>query len=507
MSAEASPGKAGVTDVAAWRRVVARLLDALWQVPAGILVWGVAAQLSGLHWSWLLVVTALAVSCVQILGETLLIWGLATTPGKAIMGLQVVDPETNNPPDFRIALLRAMKVTAWGMAFWLGPFTLAVVAIGLWRLSTGGKTPWERGGESTVVRAISSGVGRHLAAWLTGISIAFLACIGPLLMLTGEASTSTELSQDLRRSISGQWLWLHPLTGNTLTLDARWRLVNEYRSFRTARYEATFAYGEGTGNRVKLEVEWNSLWNGSLCSYGEFDLESIGLVIVETGRSDDEATRVACTVRGAGIIADAIVFGQARALRKGESSSVYRVLFTHTGDQASVSETVEGLANQLIAEAGLVESAGGILSRHFWRNGLTGKVAELPGNWELDRMSVTGGEIVSYIFVRRSKQYRQADKDGVLISGLPKANAPEFETAIQVGIKKLGDGDAQKIMGPTAEGDSLYTLHDKGVEGRVIVRNGKHHFWFLMWFNTESGTPPGSLEQHELLSRLLPTLL
>lgn len=506
MSAAYGGDTHGTTHVAAWRRIVARLLDAVWQLPAGALACYVAAQLAALSWLWLIVVAALATSCVQAIGETLLVWGLATTPGKAATGLQVVDPQSDGLPTFRMALLRALKVSAWGLAFWLGPLAVGAAAIGLWRLSSGRRMPWERGGESTVVCLKPCPARRHFAAWSTSAILMVIASTGPLLMLIGPAASSAQLSQELRRSISGNWLWLNPLTGKTFTLDARWRLVNEDLHIRSKLNEAVFALDEGTTNLVKLDVSWGGLGNLALCSHGQFDLEGLGLVVMETGAFQDQATHAACTLQAGGIRSGEVVFGLFRALRKANSGVSHSVLLTHTGEKASVRRDVENLANQLMADAGSVESSNGALPRYFWRNGLTGKVAELPSGWVLAETTISEGDVVGYIFVRDSQRFGIAHKDSVLITGLPLSDQPEFEAKLQKELARIGDGIAPLQPALTSGGGTLYTFKENGVEGRIAFRKGRYNFWLLIWANNESATPPGNLEEHPVLNRLIPTL-
>lgn len=332
-----------------------------------------------------------------------------------------------------------------------------------------------------------------------------IASTGPLLMLIGSAS-SAQVSQDLRRSISGNWLWLNPLTGKTFTLDARWRLVNEDMDIKSRHYEAVFALDEGTANLVKLDVEWAGLVTYSLCSHGQVDLEGMGLVVMETGGFKDKATRTACTVRGGGVRSGEVVFGLVRALRKDDSPVIHSVLFTHTGDQTAVTRDVETLADQLMADVGSVESSGGVLRSYFWRNGLTGTVAELPGTWLLDETSISEGEVVSYIFVRESTRYGLSHKDAALVTGFPLPEHPDVEAAVQKELANVGDGNAPLKQELTPQGEPLYTFRDKGVEGHFILRKGKRNFWLLLWINNESGTAPGNLEEHELLSKLAATL-
>jgi len=493
-------------DVAAWRRIIARSVDTLWQIPAGLLVWVVTALLTGLNWPWLTIVTALAVSFVQVLGETLLVWGFTTTPGKAMLGLQLVELETNDPPAFRIALLRALKVSTWGMAFWLGPFALVAATTALWRLSTGRKTSWERGGECTAIRAKSFSVYRHVAVWLSSLSIVLLACIAPLLILAGQVSMTTELSQHLRRSISGEWLWLDPLTGNSLSLDSKWRLVSDQMSLNSSRYEVVFAFDEGTENQVKLIVGWDEKYNGPLCVMNESSIQNMDFVILKKGIVADGAMHDSCTVEGAGIKANSVVFGQARAVRKHRTSLTYQVAFKYNAAQDTIRGNIEGLADELMIEADSVEVEDGKLNRYFWLNELTGKTAVLPGNWQLDQKTVNEGGAVSYTFIKLSELIAIAEKkDAVVISGLPKPQLYGISSALQEDLEQKIFSDQSWEKEPTSL-EPRYTINYKGRKGRAIIRDGKRHLWLLLWINNESATPPGTMEEHELLGRLLPTL-
>jgi len=508
MSMRTLPASPDRTGVFTWRRIVARLVDGIWQIPVGIVVWYVTVQLTDLPWRWGLVATAVAVSCIQIVGETFLVWGLGTTPGKAAVGLRVCEEETGELPGFRAALLRAMKVVTWGMGFWLGPLALALATGSFWRLSTARSMPWERGGEGTAIRAMPSSAGRQLTAWVVGGSMMLLASMGPLLMLTGTASTSATLSQDLRRSISGQWLWLNQLSGSLVTLDSRWRLVNERINFPRGYYEVKFAFGEGDANVVKLSVEWKRP-SQSLCINGELDLQEMGFVVIQTGNFHDERKQTRCKVYGGSVHGDTVVFGKVDTFLKGKAGSAVYKVFSSTAQTSSyATEAVESLAARLLNEAGPFEDGNGNLDRYFWRNGLTGEVAQLPGDWMLHETVVAEGDYVTYTFNRWSgvgANYQT--KDLAYVGGLAKNSSVELEDALQREIDKLTTDKQQVSKELLPGGDIRYTLHGNGRKTRMIVRGGKRYTWILIWEYVEASTAAGDLEQHALLSRILPTLL
>ncbi|WP_137805887.1 RDD family protein [Pseudomonas sp. G(2018)] len=508
MSAGTSPTTPDTAGVLTWRRVVARLLDSVWQVPAGIVVWYVTVQLTDLHWRWGFVTAAVAVSCVQIVGETFLVWGLGTTPGKVVVGLRVCEVQTGEAPGFRAALLRAMKVVTWGMGFWLGPLALGCAVGTFWRLSTARAVSWERGGESTAIRTMPSAVSRQLTVWVAGISIMLLANMGPLLMLSGTASTSATLSQDLRRNISGQWIWLNQLSGSQLTLDSRWRLVHERMNLDLGYYDAKFAFGEGDANMVRLSVQWKRLPPTSLCINGEVDLQEMGFVVIQTGNFYDKKNQTQCTVHG-GISADSVIFGKVDISLKGKAGSVVYKVFSSSAQTSSyATEAVEGLAARLVNETGPFEDGNGKLNMHFWRNGLTGEIAQLPGDWMLHEMNVSEGDFVTYTFYRLTGDlFTGLDKkDIAYVAGLAKNSSVELEYVVQQVFARLTTNKRRLSKELLPGGDIHYKLLADGQEGSIIVRSGKRYSWLLVWANSESRTALGSLEQHAFLSRIVPTL-
>ena len=60
------------------------------------------------------------------------------------------------------------------------------------------------------------------------------ATCGPILF-TWEAAAEgapnrRSMTQDVRRFVTGSWLWTHPFSGRHFNLDARWRILSEYLS-------------------------------------------------------------------------------------------------------------------------------------------------------------------------------------------------------------------------------------------------------------------------------------
>ncbi|WP_415760841.1 hypothetical protein [Pseudomonas sp. LT1P18] len=336
-----------------------------------------------------------------------------------------------------------------------------------------------------------------------------LASMGPLLMLTGTASTSATLSQDLRRSISGQWLWMNQLSGSLVTLDSRWRLVHESINLPRGHCEAKFAFGEGDANVVKLSVAWKRPPPPlSLCIPGELDLQEMGFVVIQTGDFHDERTQTRCEVHGGGVIADTVVFGKVDTFLKGKAGSVvYKVFSSSAQTSGYATEAVEGLAARLLDEAGPFEDGNGNLDRYSWRNGLTGEVAQLPGDWMLNDMIVAEGDYVTYTFYRWSGAGKDFQtKDVAFLGGLEKNSPVKLEDVIQQLLDKRSTGKQQLSKELLPGGDIHYKLQGDGQEANMIVRDGKRYSWILVWTSIEAGAAPGSLEQHALLSRILPTL-
>lgn len=497
---------AAVTDggpVAPWRRLLARLVDGLWQGVAGVAAWYVVGHLGELDWRWALVAAAAAAASSQVAGESLLLWALATTPGKALAGLRVTAAD-GAPPGFRTAVLRALKVTTFGAGFWLGPLALGAAAATVWRLLRGRPLAWERGGEHTVVRVQPSGWRRQAAACLTSGCIALFASAGPLLLLSGATPTSTALSQDLRRSITGQWLWLHPFSGRTLTLDAGWRLVHESAMMEQGFYDVSFARSDDSAQQVRLSMNWVRGASG-LCLDGEFDLQDAGFVVIRSGEpGTDGDARGECSVRGGRLDGNRIVYGEVHVLRT--AGAVYKVFHSYADGSAAGRVASARMAAWLLAETRGIALEDNRLVRHYWRNDLTGELAALPGDWMLDERSISPDSVITYTFIRwPGGMGAPAAKDAVFLAGVPKRSSADVESAIRELVRRGGaDGKLVRESSPT--GEESYLVQGAKTAARITLRSGRSYVWVMAWANNESGAPPGSAGEHALLKHLLTTL-
>lgn len=178
IKAQVSPeaAKSGERAGVAMRRFLARLIDTL--------TLGVAA--ATVAWAWwlgelaasfgftlaaepivLLVIAVLALVPVEALALSF----AGTTPGKALMGLDVVDPDGTRPGLPR-ALGRAARVALRGMALGIPFFAVIAMIVGLAKFTSQGRSTWDRE-VGTEVRARAIEAWRWQAA-LFALFVAFL---------------------------------------------------------------------------------------------------------------------------------------------------------------------------------------------------------------------------------------------------------------------------------------------------------------------------------------------
>jgi uncharacterized RDD family membrane protein YckC len=489
------------------RRMLARALDALWQLPFGVWLWYALDASANLHIGWSLLSAALGVSCVQAVGEAILIWTFGTTPGKALAKLKVRSQEGAASLTFQAALLRSLKVVTWAMAFWMLPLTLLSSAWTIVQIRRGRPVAWERGGEATRVESESSGFKTVVAAWMVAASIPFLAGLWPALQLARSTVSQLEspLSRDVSRGIAGQWLWLHPGSGETLQLDSQWRLVSESFRLDRGQFHATFAHGKGFENVVKVNLNLRPLIAGRPCAVADLDFEEEQLTAIQEEETRI-ASRQACVVRGGAATAAGIRRGEATVIAL-DGAALHSVVHTYGGDGASRAEVVK-LSQWFIAQVARLSIADGTLDKYYWRNELTGAVAVIPGSWALREMEVRKIGTVTYTFAKwRGRRGYLASKDSVAVIGLPKSGRIEVEEEL---ARRFSEGIAngsQVTKRQYAAGDHGYEIVNKeGQRSRMLLRDGRRFSWFLVWANNESNDELLEPDSHQLLNALSATL-
>lgn len=487
------------------KRVAARLLDGLWQLPIAVYVVYAMHELAGLQLSWALVSAALVVCIIQAAGEAILVWTFGTTPGQALVGLQVLSVETARAPSFRASMLRALKVTIVGMALWVVPLTVAACGWLYWRARTGHALPWERGGDATKIVPYQSGRRQVAAIWLLAFGLPLLVALWslPYLGAMQYSHLATPVANDVRRSVTGKWTWLHPLSGKSISLDSRWRLLHESVWVRQGNLNATFAFGEGKDNLVRLSVEWRRHRPGSPCIAGELDMVEAGQVVISAQENADAT----CAIHGGAITATGVVQSHSRSGGLGTKNSSYRVFRTFNQAQVAAEAEVNALAEWLNEQVASVRLGQDGIETHYWRNELSGVVAAVPGAWALDEVNVGAGPHVTYTFVRwPGKAGPPSRKDAVFVSGFSRSAQAEVDVALQEVLSGMSSNGGKVTRRVLDASDTLYEVVGDAHAGRLLTKFGAHSIWVLAWSNNESGTPPGSAEDHELLKRLLRTL-
>ncbi|MBI3155596.1 MAG: RDD family protein [Burkholderiales bacterium] len=500
---------AGVRPSAAggWgRRIAARAIDALWQLPAAWLAWHGASAYSDLPWYWLALPAAIGAAAMQVVGDSLLVWTVGTTPGKAACGLRLRAPG-GDAITLRQAVGRAVKVSVLGLGLWMPPWTAIDLAACLWRARRGHPMPWERGDASLAVAAAATPASTQATAWVLAGVVNLLSAAAWVLAdgRPGPSGLSAAAAQDLRRAIAGHWLWIHPLTGTEQRLGARWRLVHEARFDRTQSYHASFAFGDGVANLVRLTLQWGHDRTDP-CIDAELDLEERGFVVTRRHASPDGALP-SCRAHGARLDDGRLVTGEVliRVERDRLQTSVLRQV--DDLDQEARRE-VGDLAAALAAPGdGWQLDAQGPTHFH-WHNELTGRRQPLPATWTPHEIIVVpGASLFGHLFVRWPGASGSAEhKDAAAVFGLPRGvlRQAEVDSALQVLIDNARPERVERVAIDDRH-ERLRLVRAAG-DGYIEVRRGRRHTWLLMWRHNESGNTPEHAKDHELLSPLLETL-
>lgn len=489
------------------RRGVARLIDGVWQFPIALLLWTTVRESADLHIGWVVGIMALCASCTHVIGESVLVWAFGTTPGKASMRLQVRDRATGTKPSLRSSLLRALKTAFLGMGGWVAPL---IPILATWTgaaIFRGTSLPWERGGEATCVVSDSCRLSTTTTAWLLATSVTLAVGAWPSLSLGAlDRAADKDRGADISRTVSGQWSWFNPMTGQQLVLRSDWRVVDEWLLVRSRSYEVRFALGSGLENQVRLRFTWRVLNNKlDSCFSSGADLESEGLTVLAVRRG--ASTEEGCTALGGRVTAQGITRGESYSAPLAGGRAELMVYQHYSAGNVSAREEVRELYQLLALQLKGVSIDERGLKKYFWRSGLTNEAMQIPGNWgPSTSSSASNGELHEFSKTPATTN-RKPTRDYVTVRGVRGSRA---RTGLEEHVLKTWDSGGHIADAPTksvlANGDILYAGIHKGTDMKVLLRQGQKSAWQVTWGNPNSEKPAETVEQHEVLAGILPTL-
>lgn len=483
------------------RRLWARLIDALWLVPGALLLWRSMAVLTDIGWGWQLAAMAIFTSALQWVVEPIFLVVFGATPGKALMGLAIVDAGTGRSLRYAAALGRTLKVIALGLGFWLLPLTLVALLASLWRRRSRRGIPWDRdSSDGQVVALPSRRMGRGLSllalagvpGWLAPIAAFMVA----LLLISAK---DLDTGQDIGRTLTGRWVWLHRLSGETMPLDARWRVLNDMLTVRDGQWNAVFAFGEGESNRVLLDVDVRRSKMSSPCESKRLWMEDEGFVFLNATEPDAHT----CVATGGKPGEAGVVLVRIDGHRS--TAGDHTLTQTYLYHDAAAREAVPALAADLAAQRSKLHIREHVLDAHFWRNEITGKPARLPGDWELLERTVNANGSRLFMFKRVS---RNPDAERLAFVAYPWtyfSSGVDPHASLE-GLLFQNLDIPQVTRQPLNPQDTLAWGANERSRVNLWTRRDRLSTWAAFW-NVDVRHPPSDdIQQHPLLRELVRTL-
>ncbi len=485
------------------RRAIARSIDLLWLVPGGVLITRALSVLTDLSLGWQLTVLAAFVTGLQLALEPVLLRVFGATPGKLLTRTRVVDEETGRYLTYAQACSRTLKVVGLGFGFWILPLTAICLMASLWRVRYLHSLPWERRrtGAKVVEAPRRMGVAMLTLALtaMPGLVLPVASAVIGLLVL----DLSANPSQDIRRALTGQWKWLHRLSGNELRLDARWRVLHDYMSVTRAQWITLFAFGVGDDNRVLFEVRAKPVsTNVNACFAHQISMEGQGFVFVDP-REIVQSGGHSCSSAGGKLSRKGVVHAYIEGRRGAQGDQTKTVVYLGTDQGAR--EAVDGLVRDLAAEQDKFDIAGGKLRSHHWRNDLTGLVARIPIEWEFIERRVNANGAVSFLFERRSSA---TSSESASITALPPDHFDTASDAHSEAEKIYADiANAEKVTRRVIDPqETISQIQSDGGAMHVWTRKGLMTTWVAAWDDRSDGAQVNEILRHPLLSQLRTTL-
>lgn len=507
MSTEATTGHAARASLR--RRLAARAIDAAWLLPAAWLSWRVMSALTELEWLSRAAATAMFVSALQLLVEPLLLATMGATPGKALLGLEVLRSDGRRL-SFAAAFGRTLKLVATVLGFWFAPLAALTLPLAAWRLAlwpADSAMHWDGHGGSGVVERPRARVAHAalalVGALVPGVVLPLAALFVGLLVI---GSQGVDAAQDVSRAVTGRWHWLHRLSGSTLTLDARWRALHDQLWLERAELGTVFAWGAGDGNRVRLQSGWAGATTLEPCVAQRLAMEAEGFLFIEDERQrDGDLDR--CRLTGGRPGPGTVVHVRIDGVRGPELD--YAIVQTHEDAHDRAREAVLDLGRRLLAEYGRHDVAGGELRSHYWRNDITGVVARLPGDWELSERVLNANGAVSFTFVRSvGKGKARSSTEDAAVMMLPWGvgiDEPDPHDHVANVLARAAQARRLARRDITA-GESVSDLENDSGRLHAWSRDRFALTWAAMWRSPPDGPPLATPAQHPLLREVMGTL-
>jgi hypothetical protein len=482
------------------RRFSARLIDALWIVPGGLLLCRVLALSTDLEWGWQIAAFAVFASALQLAVEPFFVSFLGATPGKALLGVVIADAATGRRLPYAAAVGRTVKAVAQGLGFWYLPLTALALVAALWRGRHGRGMPWDRDSSDGRVcimaprrtgRALLMMAAALVPGWLLPVAA---MVIGFVLM----AAKGIDAGQDISRALTGRWQWLHRLSGEQIALDARWRVLHDRMSIPRGEWNVVFAFGVGETNRVLLDVRL-APGLSTACLHKRFGMEEEGFVFIEQA----ELGTGGCMASGGKLAPGGVVLVRIDGHRSAAGDHTLTQVYRYADTQAR--EAAAALARLLTAQRGKADVRDRTLMSHYWRNELTGAVARLPGDWELIGRTANANRSVEFAF-RRNLGRPVAEY--ATIFAMPwmffdSATDPheylESRLLPRIGPVKV----TRRHLGPNETVTNAYS--DRG-SAHLWTRRDRLQTWAAFWRTPDPGPQPEEPAQHALLRELRRTM-
>jgi len=492
--------------VAFVRRAIARSIDLLWLAPGGMLMVYAFTILAELSLVWQLALLAVFVSGLQLALEPVLLSKFGATPGKLLTRIRVVDVESKTGLTYPQACSRTLKILGLGFGFWILPLTAICLTASLWRVRYQHTLPWERSRTGAQVVEAPKRMGLAVItlalAALPSLALPLASVIIALIVLNLSANSG----QDIHRALTGQWQWLHPLSGNELILDARWRILHDNMSVRKAQWIAVFAFDKDDDNRVLFELRTKPLSTGiNACAVHQLSMENEGYVFVDVVEIV-QAGGHQCSSAGGKLTRKGVIYARIEGRRGSQGDQT--ITLVYPGADKGTRETVENLARQLDAERDKFDVAGGELRSYYWRNDLTGRIARIPIEWIFTERTVNANGSIMFTFMHRPLGTPATSKEMVAVIALP---IDHFNTDLDTHseFEKLyanatnGNQVTRRIIGP--EGTTS-RIHSKEGVMHVWSQEGVLRIWAAAWNDLSDGAQMDELSLHPLLSQLRTTL-
>jgi hypothetical protein len=492
---------------------LARLIDALWLAPSGILVWRLLSKLTEIDLGWEAAAAALTVTTLHMVAEPLLLSILGTTPGKAILGIRLGDRESDRPPSYTSALTRTLKVIAWGLGFWFVPLmalTLPLILLGA--RNERYTLPWDRSSDAAVLLLEHNRRPLRAAVLLAGATVpgVVLPLLAAMLIIVAVSAGGIEVAHDITRSVTGRWLWMHRLSGALIPLDARWRVSNDHMSIPSARLGAVFTLGDNAANQVRLAVDWHGR-RGDPCTRQQLDMQLEGFIFFKEGRTrEDRPGRTAaqrCRAVGGKTTATGPVHVIVDTLS--QDGVNYATTQTYADGREEEGLSVEILAARLLEECRKAEFNSGRLNAYYWRNELSGKVARVPGDWAFIDQSINHNGATSFYFEKPASRESPGGLEYANVTGFPWLVFDDVKDLHAQLVQHLSTGmhNPKITHRVVAPGQETSMIASDAATVYAWTRTGSARDWAVAWRQDPANGPViADPAEHELLRHLLKTL-